>query len=418
MRPLVWTLARRGPDLIVAAPLAPPGTRSEACGPAASGRPHQHAARQAIDGICDARFAALRDAFAAGFAAPAEQRETGAALCVVLEGHVVADLWGGHRDAAGRLPWQHGTRVNMMSVGKAMLALVTHILADRGVLDLDAPVARLWPEFGASGKHDLRLRWLLDHRAGLPHAAGAVPGEAHDWDRMVARLAAQAPLWEPGTTPCYHTLTYGFLLGEVVRRTTGLRFAEAFRRMVAGPLGATYGFCLDAGEQAECATFILPGGAAAEPGSLAARAYAGLDAAEDRNSARHRAAELYAVNGHGTVRGIARIYAALAAGGTLDGLRLLSAEALSRATAEQWRGAEAMSGKASRMALGFRLPDANTMVGPGPRAFGHGGRGGAIGFADPDLQLAFAYAPGRAFPGGSGESPHARRIRDAIHACL
>ena len=371
-----------------------------------------------IEGTCNARFAALRDAFAAGFAAPAPQRETGAALCVMVGGRVVADLWGGHRDAAGREPWQRGTRVNMMSVGKAMLALTVHMLADRGVLDLDAPVAMLWPEFGAAGKQDLRLRWLLDHRAGLPHAAGAAAGEAHDWDRMVARLAAQAPLWEPGTTPCYHTLTYGFLLGEVVRRATGLRFAEAFQRMVAGPLGAAYGFCLDASEQAECATFILPPGAAAEPGSLAAKSYAGLDAAEDRNSARHRAAELYAVNGHGTVRGIARIYAALAVGGALDGVRLLSGETLSRATTEQWRGAEALTGKPSRMALGFRLPDATTMVGPGPRAFGHGGRGGAIAFADPDLQLAFAYAPGRAFPGGSGESPHARRMRDAIHACL
>jgi CubicO group peptidase (beta-lactamase class C family) len=380
--------------------------------------PHHRTAPYAIDGACDARFGAVRDAFAAGFAGPDGQRETGAALCVILGGRVVADLWGGHRDAAGRLPWQHGTRVNMMSVGKAMLALVPHILADRGVLDLDAPVARLWPEFGAAGKQDLRLRWLLDHRAGLPHAAGAVVGEAHDWDRMVARLAAQAPLWEPGTTPCYHTLTYGFLLGEVVRRATGLRFAEAFQRLVAGPLGAAYGFCLGASEQAECATFMLPPAAAAAPDSLAAKAHAGLDAAEDRNSARHRAAELYAVNGHGTVRGIARIYAALAAGGTLDGVSLLSAEALSRATSEQWRGTEVMTGRMSRMGLGFRLPDANTMVGPGPRAFGHGGRGGAIAFADPDLQLAFAYAPGRAFPGGSGESPHARRMRDAVHACL
>lgn len=372
----------------------------------------------AVEGRCDARFAGVREAFAAGFALPEAHRETGAALCVMLGGQVVVDLWGGWRDAAQRLPWQRDTRVNMMSVGKAMLALVTHMLVDRGGLDLDAPVARLWPEFGAAGKQGLRLRWLLDHRAGLPFAAGAAPGEAHDWARMTARLAAQAPLWEPGTTPCYHTLTLGFLLGEVVRRATGLRFAEAFRQMVAGPLDAAYGFCLAPAEQAECATFLVAPATPAAPGSLAAAAHAGLDAVEDRNSARHRAAELYAINGHGTVRGIARLYAALAAGGTLDGQRLLSPAALAEATAEQWRGTELLTGKSSRMALGFRLPDAGTMVGPGPRAFGHGGRGGAIAFADPDRQLAFAYAPGRAFPGGSGESPHARRLRDAVDACL
>lgn len=361
----------------------------------------------AVEGVCDPGFGAVRDAFAANFA----QGEKGAAVCIMLDGRVVVDLWGGQRDTAGRLPWLRDTRVDMMSVGKAMLALVVHMLADRGALDLDAPVATLWPDFAAAGKDGLRLRWLLDHRSGLPVARGAEPGEAHDWARMTARLAAMAPLWEPGSTPCYHTLTYGFLLGEVVRRATGRRFADVFRETVAGPLDAAYGFCLRPAEQSDCAEFILPPPAAA-PGTLAAEAYAGLDAEEDRNSPRHRAAELYAVNGHGTARGLARIYDALL------GARLLSAEALARATAEQWRGREAMSGTESRMALGFRLPDANTQVGPGPRAFGHGGRGGAIGFCDPDQRLAFAYAPGHAFPAGSSENPHARRLRDAVHACL
>lgn len=362
-----------------------------------------------VEGLCDARFAPVRDVFAAGFAEDAPHREIGASLCMMLGGRVVVDLWGGHRDPARTQPWRRGTRVNMMSVGKAMLALAVHRLADRGALDLEAPVARFWPEFGAAGKEALKLRWLLDHRAGLPCAEGAAPGEAHAWDRFCARLAAQAPLWLPGSVACYHTLTYGFLLGEVVRRATGQRFARHFAAEIAGPLDAEYGFC-SPGE--DVATFVVAPAAPASQGSLAARAHAGLDVPEDRNSARHRAAELYAINGHGTARGVARLYAAM-----IDG-RLLSAEALARATMEQWRGEEVLTGKQSRMAMGFRLPDQNTMVGPAPRAFGHGGRGGAIGFADPDAGLAFAYAPSRAYPGGSGESPRAKELRDAVLACL
>lgn len=371
-----------------------------------------------VEGVCDARFAPVREAFAQGFANDGPEREIGAALCVILGGRVVVDLWGGHRDASRQKPWLRDTRVNMMSVGKAMLALAVHRLVAQGRADLDAPVAQLWPEFAAAGKQDLQLRWLLDHRAGLPYAAGAAPGEAHDWPRITARLAAQAPLWPPGTVPCYHTLTVGFLAGEVVRRVTGRRFADVFRDEIAGPLGASYGFCLTPAEQADCAEFVIPPPAPAPPGSLLAHGYDGLDAVEDRNSARHRAAELYAINGHGTARGVARIYAALAADGTLDGVQVITSEALSRATEEQWRGPEALTGKPTRMSLGFRLTDEWTTVGPGPRSFGHGGRGGAVGFADPDARLAFAYAPSRAWPGGSGESPRARQLRDTVHACL
>jgi len=371
-----------------------------------------------IDGHCDTRFGRLRDEFAAGFADTAPHREIGASVSVWLDGRLVVDLWGGRMDPARARPWQRDTIVNMMSVGKAMLALVAHMLAERGALDLDAPVARLWPEFAAAGKGGVLVRHFLDHTGGLPHIVDAEPDIAYDWARTTAKLAAQVPHWPPGTVACYHTLTVGFLLGEVIRRAAGARFADAFRDLVAGPLGAEYGFCLGPDELARCAEFVVPPLPRPAPGSLAAHAYDGLAEPEERNSARHRQAELYAVNGHGNARGIARIYAALAMGGEIDGVRLLSPAALARATAQSWRGIERLTGRPSRMSLGFRLPDETGINGLNEGSFGHGGRGGAMGFADPVARLAFGYAPSHPFAGGSGESPRTRALRDAAYACL
>jgi len=371
-----------------------------------------------IEGTCDARFARLRDEFAAGFAETSAHREIGAALSVWHDGRCVADLWGGHMDPARTRPWQRDTVVNMMSVGKAMLALVAHMLAERGALDLDAPVARLWPEFAAAGKDGALVRHLLDHTAGLPYIVDAEPDIAYDWNRTTAKLAAQAPHWPPGTATCYHTMTMGFLVGEVNRRAAGKRFVDAFRELVAGPLGADYGFCLAPSEFGRCAEFVVPPMPQPAPGSLAAHGFDGLADPKDRNSPRHRQAELYAINGHGNGRGIARIYAALAMGGTLDGVRLLSPASLARATAESWRGIERLTGKPSRMALGFRLPDETGINGLNEGSFGHGGRGGAMGFADPVARLSFGYSPSHSFAGGSAESPRTRALRDAAYACL
>lgn len=366
-----------------------------------------------IAGHCDTRFAPVRAAFAAGFADGPVQPELGACLAVVVDGVTVVDLWGGWTDEARSRAWERDTIVDMMSVGKAMLAVVVHRLVERGVLDLDAPVARWWPEFGAGGKSGLALRHLLDHRAGLAVAEGAPAGEAHDWSRFCARLAAQPAEGGPQAAPVYHSLTYGFLLGETMRRATGRRFAELWHDEVAATLGVDYGFCRPASDDARCASFIVAHPATPpDPASLAVRIMTGLDTPEDRNAPRHRRAELYAINGHGNARALAAIYAELA-----TGTRLWSAATRAAAIDTAWHAREAVTGRVVRMGWGFRLPDGVGISG-GPRAFGHGGRGGATCFGDPDARLGFAYAPNLAYPGGSAESPHARRLRDAVYACL
>ncbi|MBM3526003.1 MAG: beta-lactamase family protein [Alphaproteobacteria bacterium] len=366
-----------------------------------------------IDGNCDARFAVVRDAFAAGFDDHPAVADLGACVAVSIGGRLVVDLWGGHLDPAKTKAWSRHTIVDMMSVGKAMLALVTHRLAERGALELDAPVARWWPEFAQAGKDGLKLRHVLDHRAGLAVCEAARPGDAHDWKRFCTQLAAQAPAAMPGTTPIYHSLTYGFLLGEVMRRVTGRPFRDVWRDEVSGPLGVDYAFCRTNSDDLRCAVFLEAKPATPpDPRILAVRTMRGLDAPEDRNARRHRAAELYAINGHGNARAMATIYDALASGETL-----WSRTTRAHATSTAWHETEAVTGKVVHMGLGFRLPD-DVGISGGPRAFGHGGRGGATCFGDPDARLGFAYAPNRAYPGGSAESPHARRLRDAVYACL
>lgn len=366
-----------------------------------------------IDGSCDPRFEPVSETFAAGFEADPSVAELGACVAVSIEGRLVVDLWGGFADPQRTRPWARDTIVDMMSVGKAMLALVAHRLAERGELDFDAPVARWWPGFAQAGKAGLALRHLLDHRAGLAVAEAAKPGDAHDWQRFCSLLAAQAPAAAPGTAPVYHSLTYGFLLGEVMRRATGARFADLWHREVAGPLAVDYGFCRPAADDVRCAFFLEARPAVQpDPGGLPVRIMRGLDTPEDRNSRRHRGAELYAINGHGNARALATIYDALASGETL-----WSEAARAHATSTAWHEKEAVTGKVVRMGWGFRLPD-DVGISGGPRAFGHGGRGGATCFGDPDAKLGFAYAPNRAYPGGSAESPHARRLRDAVYACL
>ena len=192
----------------------------------------------AIQGHCDPRFGALRDAFAANFR---DQDEVGAGLCVEIGGARVVDLWGGHRDSARTQPWTEDTLVNAFSVGKGVVAMLVLALIERGEIALDRPVAALWPEFAASGKGGIAVRTLLAHRAGLPAVRERLPDEAlYDWERMCAALAGQAPYWDPGTAHGYHVNTYGFLAGELVRRATRLGVGEALARIVTGPAGADF----------------------------------------------------------------------------------------------------------------------------------------------------------------------------------
>jgi len=378
-----------------------------------------------IQGECESRFAAVRETFAKSFSAG---REVGASFAATLDGESVVDLWGGHADAARSRPWQRDTIVNVFSTTKAMAALCLHLLADRGRLDLDAPVARYWPEFAQAGKQALPVHWLLSHRAGLAALRPPLPTQAlFDWQRMTDALAAESPWWEPGSRSGYHAMTYGFLVGEVLRRIDGRTLGAFFRDEVAGPLGADFWIGLPAAEDARVAEMVPPSaaalaaaGAAAQPApdSLLAKVMGNPALAPTAaNLPAWRRAEIPAANGHGNARSVARVMAALACGGALGGTRLLSEDALARATAEQCSGQDLVLGVPMRWGQGFMLASDALPLGPSRRAFGHGGWGGSLGVADPEGRVSWAYVMNQMSAGTLGDT-RAFELGEAFYAAL
>jgi CubicO group peptidase (beta-lactamase class C family) len=364
-----------------------------------------------VEGICDPRFATLRDIFEKSFA---DGEEIGAAISFCLDGKLVVDLWGGHRDQDRTQPWTRDTIVNTYSTTKGMTALCAHQLVERGLLDVDAPVAKYWPEFAAQGKGAIPVRWLLSHQAGLPAIRRPLPTEAmYDWSAMTAALAEQEPWWEPGKRHGYHALTFGHLVGEVIRRVSGKTVGTCFREHVAGPLGADYhiGF----GPELDHRTSDLYGTLAppapaqggptipgplgdflrdmTDPTTMAGAAFNNPPARYDRvNTREWRAAEIPAANGHGTATALARIYGALARGGALDGVRLLEPASIDRARTEQASGPDAvLGGLPMRFGLGFMLRTDFMPISPNQGAFGHPGAGGSIGMCDPEAKVGFGY---------------------------
>jgi CubicO group peptidase (beta-lactamase class C family) len=363
----------------------------------------------AIHGHCDPRFSAVRDAFVANFAAG---REVGASFAATLDGNLVLDLWGGSADAAGRRRWERDTIVNVFSTTKAMTALCAHILADRGLLDFDAPVARYWPEFAQAGKSELPVRYLLSHQAGLAAIRKPLPPEAfYDWQQMTNVLAAETPWWTPGSASGYHALTYGYLVGEVVRRISGQSLGTLFRTEVANVLGADFHIGLAASEDGRVAEMVPPAteevaaaGATPDPDSLLGKVMANPRMTpEIANERAWRGAEIPAANGHGNARSVARVMAALACDGTLDGKRLLRPESVARAIEEQSYGPDLVLGLPMRWGLGFMMTSPDLPLGPNPRIFGHGGWGGSLGGADLDGRVSWAYVMNKMSPGTTGD---------------
>ena len=353
-----------------------------------------------IQGECDPRFNKVLERFVANFS---EGAEDGAAVSVTLDGKPVVDLWGGFADRARKKPWQRDSIINMMSVSKVASAVCIHRLIDQGLLDMDAPVAKYWPEFAQAGKEKLPLKYVLDHRSGLALVTEPKPGAITDWKWMTEALARQAPVWPYGEVAAYHGLTQGFMLGEVIRRVTGKTLGTMFREEVARPLGLDYQIGLKPEEEARCAEF-LPDALIKgfrfkgpvdmnNPGPLV---WAQLADDEDFNSTGWRRAEIPSANGHGTARAVARLYAMLVNGGELDGVRILKPEGVKRMTTEQHNLAEVIRGRAYHQASGVLL---NTppfvYMGPNARAFGHHGSGGAIGIGDPDAKVGFGYGMSR-----------------------
>jgi CubicO group peptidase (beta-lactamase class C family) len=351
-----------------------------------------------VEGSCAPEFTAVREALERNFT---EHGEIGSAVSVYHQGQKVVDLWGGYMDAARTRPWREDTMCLFYSITKSTCALCVHILADRGLVDLDAPVADYWPEFAQNGKENVLVRHIISHYGGVCFNDAADPGDIFDYDKMIRVLEVQEPAWPPGTKGAYNTVNFGYLAGEVVRRVSGLPIREFLRENVCEPLGADYKIGVDEADLDRVAD-ISPNpagfsmGGNLPPDSPLLRAWQAmpkpLDAAA-HNTATFRTGCFLSAGGIGTARAMARIYAALANGGEIDGVRLLSAEAVARATTDQWEDeADGTTGQPMRMSMGFwKNSHGLTRMGPNPEAFGHSGSGGARTLADPDRNLALAY---------------------------
>lgn len=372
-------------------------------------------------------FEPVRDAFAANFAAGTE---VGAAFAVYHRGRPVVDLWGGVADVATGRPWQEDTVVLVFSTTKGATAACAHLLAARGQLDVEAPVARWWPEFAAAGKERVTVAHLLAHQAGLAWVDEPMTLEdALAWEPVVAALARQAPHWEPGTQHGYHALTFGWLVGEVVRRASGRSVGAFFAEEIAGPLGLDFWVGLPESVEPRVAPLITPAAsgdeevraamaALAGPGSELGRALSAPGGAfadvEVFNTRAVRAAEVPAANGVADARSVARMYAAMI--GEVDGVRLLPVDHLERATRRRTSGPNRiLLGLDIQFGLGFMVPSSVTAVG-GPRSFGHFGAGGSLGWADPDAGLAFGYVMNRMEMGLAGDTRSARLIAATYEA--
>ena len=359
-----------------------------------------------VSGPCDPRFRAVREEFLRNFA---ERGEVGAAVCIVLDGATVVDLVGGWADPESRRPWRHDTLVDYYSVGKAFVALLALQLVDAGLVALDDPIARVWPEFAAAGKDGATLRHALCHRAGVPAIRERLTDDdLSNWDEMAGALAATAPWWEPGARHAYHTNTYGHLIGEVVRRVGG---EPCGRRLatLAGPLGADVHIGVPVAEQHRCAELLFESfgppavlddlfeeGALDEDTRMEMLSYfnpPGYSSVSIANTTAWRGAEVPSTNGHGSARGVARLYAAL-----LEPGRLLSPDLLGEATSPQSEGYCPILHEDVTFGLGFKPTVPRRPFGPNPGSFGHFGTGGAVGFADPAGGVAFGYVMNHVIP--------------------
>ena len=348
-----------------------------------------------VSGFTDNKFEKVAEAFEANLATGAD---VGASFCATIEGETVVDLWGGHADEAKTRPWEKDTIVNVYSTTKTMTALTALLVADRGELDFDAPVARYWPEFAANGKSQVKVSHLMSHSAGLSGWKEKISVEdVYDWDKVCALLAAQAPFWEPGTAPGYHALTQGYLVGEVVRRITGRSLGTVFREEIAGPLGADFHIGLPASEDHRVADLIPPppGAGIPTPNPNASDIERSMGNPpinpHDTRTRAWRAAEIPAAGGHGNARSIAEIHAILANGGVAKGKRIMSEAGCRKALEVQIEGVDKVMGAPAKFGLGFGLPGAMVPL-PNPNSMFWGGYGGSIAIIDMDARATFGYA--------------------------
>ena len=386
-------------------------------------------------------FEGVRDAFVANFA---EHGEVGAGFSLVVDGRTVVDLWGGITDHHTATPYGPDTLQLVFSTTKGATALCANLLAQRGELDVDAPVTEYWPEFGQAGKGDIPVRWLLCHKAGLPYVDAPLGlDDLLAWDPAVEALAAMTPLWEPGTAHGYHAVTYGWLVGEVIRRVSGRGIGAFFADEVAGPLGLEFWIGLPDEQQARVAPLTArgiarPGGSGGDgaaapslaesieklvgPGSMLVSALGGSSSAPLAgegvfNRPEVRAAVLPAANGVTNARSLARMYAATI--GSVDGCDagpLLTSEQVAAASATQTTGNDRVLFFETTFGLGYMTSSEFSPYG-GPQGFGHAGAGGSVGFADPEHGIGFGYVMNRTMTNLSGD-PRSRGLVAAAYESI
>jgi CubicO group peptidase (beta-lactamase class C family) len=377
-----------------------------------------------ISGSCDPAFEAVRDAFAHNFE---NGLELGASLSISVDGHNVVDLWGGHLDAAKSRPWERDSLVCVFSCTKGVVAIATMWAVARDLVDLDAPVASYWPEFAAEGKDTLPVRYLLTHEAGLPAVAQRMPfGSLSDWDAMTAALAAQAPWWEPGTAHGYHGVTFGHLVGEVLRRATGRTCGEIIRDELAVPLGIELSMPLPAADDARTADLVVDMSSEGtffdrwDPKtSLGPRSFGNPP---DCNDPAHcmsdlfRRAEIPAANLHGNARSLDRLFSVLACHGRVPELDLAPRALVDEFGRCHVQGDDLVMELPTAFGLGFEHTIPEWPFGPGGRTYGHNGSGGSLGIVDPDAGISLGYAMNRLWWGPDRTDPRWPPIFDALYA--
>ena len=350
-----------------------------------------------IHGTCKPQFERVKAVFEENF----EQRgDVGASVAVSLEGETVVDLWAGHRDRARTLPWERDTIVNVYSTTKTMTALTALLLADRGELDLYAPVKRYWPEFAQNGKDQVEVRHFLSHSAGLSGMDEPMNDQdVYDWEKMVTALARQAPWWEPGTASGYHALTQGHLIGEVVRRVTGVSLGQFFRRELAEPLGADFHIGTGPEHDHRIGELIPPKTAPADeskPDSIAARTFANPFISARASSTRAwRAAEIPAANGHGNARSVMAVQTLAANLGIASGKRIMSEAGCRAIFDKQTFGKDLVLGVPVRFGMGYGITTDAMPMGPNPNIAYWGGWGGSTAVIDQDARLCISYVMNR-----------------------
>jgi CubicO group peptidase (beta-lactamase class C family) len=376
----------------------------------------------APESIVEPGWGPVADVFRKNF----DHGEVGAACCVYYDGRSVVDVWGGAADrAAGRL-WARDTIVIVFSCTKGATALAANQLIEAGRLDPDATVAAYWPEFAANGKAGITVRMVLSHRAGLAAVDGELTlNDVAAWDPVVAAIAAQAPNWEPGTAHGYHSRSFGWIVGELIRRVTGRMPGDYLADEVVRPLGLDFFLGLPESEDPRVATLYpapeasaLDELAAADPTTLFARVMTGpsnlLHYDDSWNTRLLRGAQLPSSNGHSDARSLARLYAACLA--PVDGVQLLSNQCLDRATTVESSGKDLVLGQPLTFGLGFALPPT---LGPGAslRSFGHAGAGGSLAYADRDRGLGFGYVMNQMRLGMPEGDQRAMRLSEAAAVC-